>query len=153
MECNQTDPLNDQMLAFDRSLNHFYLQERALWELEQEEASLVVIDADNRDESVLSFIRQGKTRHDFVVVILNFTPVERDHFTIGVPYAGIYHEVFNSALKTYGGTWETDNPESQTVARPFKQFDYQLETNVPAFGALILKPTKVTIKPHRHKKK
>lgn len=150
---NQTDPLNDQMLAFDRSLNHFYLQERALWELEQEEASLVVIDADNRDESVLSFIRQGKTRHDFVVVILNFTPVERDHFTIGVPYAGIYHEVFNSALKTYGGTWETDNPESQTVARPFKQFDYQLETNVPAFGALILKPTKVTIKPHRHKKK
>lgn len=150
---NQTDPLNDQMLAFDRSLNHFYLQERALWELEQEEASLVVIDADNRDESVLSFIRQGKTRHDFVVVILNFTPVERDHFTIGVPYAGIYHEVFNSASKTYGGTWETDNPESQTVARPFKQFDYQLETNVPAFGALILKPTKVTIKPHRHKKK
>lgn len=150
---NQTDPLNDQMLAFDRSLNHFYLQERALWELEQEEASLVVIDADNRDESVLSFIRQGKTRHDFVVVILNFTPVERDHFTIGVPYAGIYHEVFNSALKIYGGTWETDNPESQTVARPFKQFDYQLETNVPAFGALILKPTKVTIKPHRHKKK
>lgn len=150
---NQTDPLNDQMLAFDRSLNHFYLQERALWELEQEEASLVVIDADNRDESVLSFIRQGKTRHDFVVVILNFTPVERDHFTIGVPYAGIYHEVFNSALKTYGGTWKTDNPESQTVARPFKQFDYQLETNVPAFGALILKPTKVTIKPHRHKKK
>ena len=150
---NQTDPLNDQMLAFDRSLNHFYLQERVLWELEQEEASLVVIDADNRDESVLSFIRQGKTRHDFVVVILNFTPVERDHFTIGVPYAGTYQEVFNSALKAYGGTWETDNPESQTVARPFKQFDYQLETNVPAFGALILKPTKVTIKPHRHKKK
>lgn len=150
---NQTDPLNAQTLAFDRQLNHFYLQEGALWELEQEEASLQVIDADNRDESVLSFIRQGKTRHDFVVVILNFTPVERDHFTIGVPYAGTYQEVFNSALKEYGGTWKTHNPEVHTVQRPFKQFAYQIETNVPAFGALILKPDQVTIKPHRHKRK
>lgn len=150
---NQTDSLNAQTLAFDRQLNHFYLQEGALWELEQEEASLLVIDADNRDESVLSFIRQGKTRHDFVVVILNFTPVERDHFTIGVPYAGTYQEVFNSALKEYGGTWETHNPEVHTVQRPFKQFSYQIETNVPAFGTLILKPDQVTIKPNRHKRK
>ena len=150
---NQTDSLNAQTLAFDRQLNHFYLQEGALWELEQEEASLLVIDADNRDESVLSFIRQGKTRHDFVVVILNFTPVERNHFTIGVPYAGTYQEVFNSALKEYGGTWETHNPEVHTVQRPFKQFSYQIETNVPAFGTLILKPDQVTIKPNRHKRK
>lgn len=150
---NQTDSLNAQTLAFDRQLNHFFLQEGALWELEQEEASLLVIDADNRDESVLSFIRQGKTRHDFVVVILNFTPVERDHFTIGVPYAGTYQEVFNSALKEYGGTWETHNPEVHTVQRPFKQFSYQIETNVPAFGTLILKPDQVTIKPNRHKRK
>lgn len=150
---NQTDSLNAQTLAFDRQLNHFYLQEGALWELEQEEASLLVIDADNRDESVLSFIRQGKTRHDFVVVILNFTPVERDYFTIGVPYAGTYQEVFNSALKEYGGTWETHNPEVHTVQRPFKQFSYQIETNVPAFGTLILKPDQVTIKPNRHKRK
>ena len=68
-----------------------------MWQLEQEDRSVEIIDADNRDQSVLSFIRQGKVRHDFVIVLLNFTPVERKNFSIGVPYAGSYKEVLNSA--------------------------------------------------------
>ena len=77
-----------------------------MWQLEQKDESVQIIDADNKDESVLSFIRQGKIRHDFVIIILNFTPVERKHFSIGVPYSGKYQEIFNTARKEFGGTWD-----------------------------------------------
>lgn len=149
---NENDQLNAQMLTFDRDLNHFYLQERALWELEQSDQSVKIIDADNRDESVLSFIRQGKARHDFIIVVLNFTPVQRDHFAIGVPYAGEYQEVFNSALNKYGGSWKQDNQNCKTVHQPFKDFEYQIQTTIPGFGALIIKPQEVKINARRHSK-
>ena len=42
------------MKHFDQDLNSFYLNEPALWQLEQREDSVQIIDADNKDESVLS---------------------------------------------------------------------------------------------------
>ena len=45
------------MQKFDQTLNKLYLNEPSLWQLEQKEEALKIIDADNRDESVLSFIR------------------------------------------------------------------------------------------------
>lgn len=140
------DELNAKMKHFDQDLNSFYLNEPALWQLEQREDSVQIIDADNKDESVLSFIRQGKTRHDFLIVILNFTPVDRKKFTIGVPYAGKYCEVFNSARKEYGGSWNQEKQNLKTQSNSFKNFNYQVQLDVPGFSAVILKPVDVHIK-------
>lgn len=146
------DELNAKMLKFNRDLNHFYLNEPALWQLEQEESSVEIIDADNRDQSVLSFIRQGKVRHDFVIVLLNFTPVERKGFKVGVPYAGTYQEALNSSRSEYGGDW-TAKPQTMTAEeKKFKNFDYQISVDLPGFSAMILKPEKVVIKRRRTKK-
>lgn len=140
------DPLNSKMQVFNRRLNHFYLNEPALWQLEQDAKSVEIIDADNRDESVLSFIRQGKTKHDFVIVILNFTPVERKQFSIGVPYEGIYKEVLNSARTEFGGHWDKKEQKLHTKDMIFKQFDYQIQLDLPGFSAMILKPANIHIK-------
>lgn len=147
------DELNSKMQAFDRQLNAFYLNEPSLWQLEQKEESVQIIDADNKDESVLSFIRQGKTRHDFLIVILNFTPVERKNFTIGVPYEGEYHEAFNSARKEYGGSWDKVDQKMKTKTNKFKNLNYQVQLDLPGFSAIILKPTKVHIKRRINRKK
>lgn len=146
------DPLNAKMQVFDRCLNHLYLREPALWQLEQKDAAVRIIDADNRDESVLSFIRQGKVRHDFLVIILNFTPVERPHFKVGVPYAGSYREILNSARTEFGGSWhkQAQVVKSQDIA--FKDFAYQVDLDLPGFAAFILQPVHVHIN-RRSKKK
>ena len=47
----------------------------------------------------------GKKKKDFVIVILNMTPVERRAFPVGVPYKGTYEEALNTEMKEYGGTW------------------------------------------------
>lgn len=146
------DDLNSKMQYFDQKLNQFYLNEPSLWQLEQKEDSVRIIDADNKDESVLSFIRQGKTRHDFLIVILNFTPVERKEFTIGVPYKGKYREVFNSARKEYGGNWDKADQHMDTIDKGIKDFKYQIKLDLPGFSAVILKPTDVHIKRRTSKK-
>ena len=128
------DELNSKMQYFDQKLNQFYLNEPSLWQLEQKDESVQIIDADNKDESVLSFIRQGKIRHDFVIVILNFTPVERKHFSIGVPYSGKYQEIFNTARKEFGGTWDKGIQTMTTKQEKFKNLDYQIEMDLPGFS-------------------
>lgn len=137
------DGLNKSMQHFTSTLNDFYKSEPALWELEDSWDTIEIIDADNSNETILSFLRQGKKKKDFLIVVLNMTPVERRGFHIGVPYKGTYKEVWNSEMQEFGGTWTKHNVDSETEDIAFGNFDYLIKTTVPAFGALILKPEKV----------
>ncbi|MBO0473508.1 1,4-alpha-glucan branching protein GlgB [Enterococcus ureasiticus] len=134
------DEMNHSMQYFTKTLNRFYKNEKALWELDHVSETIEVIDADNSEETVLSFIRKGKSKKDFLIVILNFSPVERQNFTIGVPFPGTYEEVLNTEMKEFGGTWIEPNQISETSKESFKQFDYRIQTIVPSLGAIILKP-------------
>jgi 1,4-alpha-glucan branching enzyme len=140
------DPLNQKMQLFTKTLNEFYLANRALWEIDDQETTLEVIDADNTAETVLSFIRHGKRKKDFLVVAMNFTPVERRNFRIGVPYSGSYQEVLNTEMQEFGGTWVQHNIASQTGKVPFKQYQQSITTTLPAFGTLILQPEKIILR-------
>lgn len=143
------DSLNQSMQKFTTHLNQLYKSEHALWELEGEADTITIIDADNRDESILSFIRQGKKKSDFLIVVLNMTPIERQDFCIGVPYEGSYQELLNTEMKEFGGTWVDHNPIRTTEDRPFKAFPYQIKTIVPALGALIIQPDQIHLRKRR----
>lgn len=137
------DSLNQSMQHFTATLNDFYKSQPALWELEESYDTIEIIDADNTAESILSFIRQGKRKKDFLIVILNMTPVERRDFQIGVPYPGTYKEVWNTEMQEFGGTWTKSNEDCQTEPSDFKQYQQVIKTTVPALGALILKPESI----------
>ena len=64
------------------------------------------IDADDSEDSVLTYMRYGKDEDAPLVVALNFTPVPRRGYRVGVPFAGHWHEVLNSNAAIYGGTDE-----------------------------------------------
>jgi len=140
---NLEDELNKKMQTFTAKLNALYKQERSLWELEDTAETIEIIDADNTAESTLTFIRKSKTKKDFLIVALNLAPIERQNFAIGVPYPGSYQEVLNTEKTEFGGTWTKNNTSCQSVEQPFKQFDYQIQTILPALGALIIKPEKI----------
>lgn len=137
------DSLNQSMQHFTATLNDFYKNQPALWELEESYDTIEIIDADNTAESILSFIRQGKRKKDFLIVILNMTPVERRDFQIGVPYQGTYKEVWNTEMQEFGGTWTKSNEDCQTEPSDFKQYQQVIKTTVPALGAIILKPESI----------
>lgn len=135
------DELNQKMQFFTSELNQLYKESASLWELEDSTQTIEIIDADNSDETVLSFIRQGKKKKDFLIVVLNMTPIERKEFQIEVPYEGTYTEIWNTEMKEYGGTWESHNSDCETFNN--KEFNPIIETIVPALGAIILKPNDV----------
>ncbi|MFD1064890.1 1,4-alpha-glucan branching protein GlgB [Oceanobacillus locisalsi] len=139
------DTLNKSMQHFTSSLNTLYKEQPALWELEESYDTISIIDADNRDESVLSFIRKSKKKKDFLIIILNMTPVERHDFPIGVPFEGSYKEIWNTEMEAFGGTWEVHNPDQLTEEVRFKEYPYRIKTVVPALGALILQPDTIKI--------
>ena len=109
-----------------------------LWQNDETYDGIDIIDADNKEESVLSFCRVNN-KGELLLCIFNMTPVERPGFTIGVPLAGTYEEVFNTELECYGGVWKEHNPITKTVKDAWKNYNHTLSFTLPALGASIWK--------------
>ena len=140
---NLEDPANAKHLEFTKQLNHFYKEHRALWELDHHPAGIEILDADNPEESVLYFIRQGNNPRDFLIVLCNFVPVERQHVRIGLPYKGQYEEVWNTEMEQLGGTWTQSQGVLKTETIPAHGKDYSTEVILPALSVVVLKPKRV----------
>ena len=67
------------------------------------------------------------------------TPVERKNFTIGLPIAGLYEEVWNTELEEFGGVWKETNPDTKTQEGLWKDYTNTLSFTLPALGASIWK--------------
>ena len=87
-----------------RDLNTFYRGEPALYETDFIPDGWRWIDADDSDDSVLTYMRLRKDQTDPIVVACNFTPVPRLGYRVGVPHEGHWREVLNSNAAIYGGT-------------------------------------------------
>ena len=133
---NLDDYMNQRMQHFTSELNAFYKDHKALWQIDDSYDGLEVIDADNRAESVLSFIRKGD-KGDFLICVFNMAPVERQNFTIGVPVAGLYEEVINTELEEFGGVWKEHNQNTQTQEGSWKDYTNTLSFTLPALGASV----------------
>lgn len=133
---NLEDELNLKMQGFTSHLNQFYKEHKALWQIDDSYDGIEIIDADNKNESVLSFIRKDK-KGNLLVCVFNTTPVERRQFTIGLPIAGLYEEVLNTEMSEFGGTWKEGNPVTKTKAGLWKDYQQTLTFTLPALGASI----------------
>ena len=133
-------PLHAGIQRFVRDLNRIYCSEPSLHEIDFEPAGFQWIDCNDNENSVISFIRRAKNPDDCLVVLLNFTPVPRDGYRIGVPYAGAYTEVMNSDAEAYGGSNYGNAGAAFTEAIPAHGHAQSLRLNLPPLGFLLLKP-------------
>ncbi|BAB81294.1 1,4-alpha-glucan branching protein GlgB [Clostridium perfringens] len=123
-----------------KALNKFYLENSSLWSLDYEEEGFKWIDADNSEESVLSFIRIGKNKKEKLIFICNFTPEVYYDFKVGVPELGEYVEAFNSDALEFGGAGNiVGDSILKATEESFKDFDYSISVKVPPLGTLVLK--------------
>lgn len=121
-----------------KTLNRFYKENKALYELDYEREGFEWIDPDNRDQSIFSFIRRGVNKEDTLIFICNFTPIVYYDFKLGVPHLGEYKEVFNSDNKLFGGSGQINEEPFIAVEDKYHNRDYSITIKVPPMAAIIL---------------
>jgi len=122
-----------------RDLNQVYRQEASLFEVDFDGTGFSWIDCQDNENSVVSFLRRARDPRNFTVVLVNFTPVPRPAYRIGVPAAGWYREILNSDAGIYGGSNMGNSGGVQTQPIPSHGFDQSLSLVVPPLGFLMLK--------------
>jgi len=137
---------------FMQELNQVYRKEKALWELDHEHAGFRWIEADDYEQSVISFIRNSENEAQQLVIILNFTPVPRDKYRIGVPGPGEYELLLNSDQKVFGGSDYETAARVKTEEIPYHGFDHSISINLPPLAGIYLKYKQQTKKNEKTKK-
>jgi 1,4-alpha-glucan branching enzyme len=129
--------LND----YFKELMQLYNRSKALWELDHTHEGFEWIDADNKDQSIFSFIRKDK-KEDTLIIVCNFTEVVYEHYKVGVPSYTFYNEIFNSDAISFGGSGRVNHKKMNVIEKPFHNQPCHLEMTIPPFGISILRPVK-----------
>jgi 1,4-alpha-glucan branching enzyme len=135
------DPLHGGLRRYVQDLNRVYREERALHEVDFDSSGFHWIDANDNENSVISFLRRSRDG-DLVVCVMNFTPVPRDGYRIGVPWGGAYTELINSDSEVYAGG--NLGNAGIVFSEPIAAHGHadSLRLQLPPLGCLFLKPAR-----------
>lgn len=121
---------------FTRDLFALYNKYPSLHATDYDPNGFEWINADDMDRSIYSFVRKSPTKRNNLLFVINYTPVARPDYRVGVPRKKQYKLILNSQDPKYGGN--EARPEiykaekSECDGRPFS-FAYDL----PAYGVAV----------------
>lgn len=136
-----------KLKEFVKDLNHFYIDNKAFWEIEQSWDGFRWINDCDSENSVFSYMRRGTEKNDLVIVVANFTPVERPIYKIGVPVEGDYEVVLHSNAAKYGGTRRVAKKTYKAKKMQFSDMDYTIEVSIDASSVMYIKKKTAAKKP------
>ena len=122
-----------------RDLNRLYRTEPALHQLDNEQAGFAWIDCNDRDNSVLTWLRKGFDPSDFLVVAGNYTPLVRDCYRVGVPEPGWYRELLNTDSEWYGGANIHNGGGVQAEEVPWHGHGWSVCLRLPPLSTCVFK--------------
>jgi 1,4-alpha-glucan branching enzyme len=129
-------PLHQGIKKLVEDLNRLYHNTPALYRYEFDWQGFAWIDCHDSDQSVLSFVR--KDGDDFVLVVVNFTPVSREHYRLGVPEYGHYQEILNTDSMYYGGSNMGNGTGVHAEYIPWMNQPYSISITLPPLATIVL---------------
>jgi len=133
------DPRHASLQRWVEDLNKAYRDIPALHELDLDPAGFEWIDCCDTENNVVSLIRRPKSNpDDVIVVVLNFTPVPRHNYQIGVPNGGRWREVLNSDAAIYGGSAQGNMGGVDAAPIPLHGRKWSVTMTLPPLGAVFL---------------
>lgn len=149
-EWNHAKELDWMLLDYDmhkkthryvKDLNNFYLNNKPLWENDNNWEGFGWICADDKDQSVISFRRTDNNGNE-IIAVCNFCPVTRRKYRIGIPYRASLSVAFSSCRKIYGGSGERLRG-CKTKPIPMHGMNHSASITVPALSVTYYKLTKI----------
>ena len=131
------EPLHKDLQKYYSDLLHVYQKYPALWQLDSDWNGFQWINANDGDRSIFSFIRRDETGKKNLLFVINFTPVARDDYRVGVPKSGTYSLILDSGHGLYKRgehAFSARSKKRECDGQPYS-FAYPL----PAYGAAIFK--------------
>ncbi len=120
-------------------LNRLYCSQPALHALDFDAAGFLWIEANDRENSVLSFLRCARDGSP-VLVVCNFTPVLRTNYVVGVPAHKMWREALNSEASIYGGSGAGNFGRAEAMPVPAHGQPMSLALTLPPHGVLFFVP-------------
>ena len=131
------EPEHEQLQAYVKELLALYKKYPALYANDDNEQGFEWINADDAARSIFSFIRKSPTGRNNLLFVINYTPVAREDYRVGVPKRKQYKLILNSKDLKFGG----DTPVEQTVYKAVKKEcdgrDYSFAYPLPAYGVAV----------------
>ena len=131
------EPEHEQLQAYVKELLALYKKYPALYANDDNEQGFEWINADDAARSIFSFIRKSPTGRNNLLFVINYTPVAREDYRVGVPKRKQYKLILNSKDPKFGG----DTPVEQTVYKAVKKEcdgrDYSFAYPLPAYGVAV----------------
>ncbi|MBR1909526.1 MAG: 1,4-alpha-glucan branching protein GlgB [Lachnospiraceae bacterium] len=132
------DDLHSGMQSYVRELLKLYNEYPCLYELDHEYEGFSWINADDTYKSIYSFVRYDREKKKSLLFVLNFTPIERGDYRVGVPKSGKYKLLLSSDDKRFGGNSEPSKKKVFTAEKiSWDGKDYSIAYPLPAYGAAI----------------
>lgn len=146
-EWNHRQSLDWNLLDFEphrgvqlllRDLNQLYRGNPALYQTDFSPEGFEWIECQDVENSIFSFARRSAGGEELLVFVLNFTPIPRRSYRMGVPEKGYYRELINSDAALYGGSNIGNDGGAEAQAIPWHQYQHSVEIQLPPLGMLIL---------------
>ena len=131
-----------QMQSFVRTLNHFYLENRCLWENDSDWDGFRWLSCDDRDNSVIAFRRRSRKGQELIAVC-NFCPVLREDYRLPLPKAGWYRPVLNTDDAKFGGhDFQPAPVHAEKEKQPQGEYAYSGRFRIPPMSVCFYKHTR-----------
>jgi 1,4-alpha-glucan branching enzyme len=134
------DPRHAGLQRWVRDLNHAYRDCAPLWAADFSHEGFAWIDCHDHDTSVVSLVRRDPRTGACAVAVVNFTPMPRHGYRIGVPVAGRWRERLNSDAEAYGGSGAGNAGEVTSEPVEGHGHPQSVSLTVPPLGFLLLEP-------------
>ncbi|MCZ2150476.1 MAG: 1,4-alpha-glucan branching protein GlgB [Bryobacterales bacterium] len=130
-------PMHSGLQRWVRDLNTFYRGQRALYEKDAEAGGFEWVDCNDRQQSVVSFLRRGKDPGEALLFVCNFTPEPRHNYRVGATAAGFWKEVLNSDAPLYGGSGQGNMGGVEASPLPMHGRPFSLSITAPPLGVVV----------------
>jgi 1,4-alpha-glucan branching enzyme len=134
------EPCHRQIQQCLSDLNSIYAANGSLHQVDFSWEGFEWIDLHDTEQSIVSFVRRGKDPADLMICVFNFTPVPREGYRVGVPWACSYDVLMNTDDLRYGGSGVSEGPVIQGEDLPWQGQKASVQMTLPPLGAVLLKP-------------